>query len=598
MSRLFSLFIPSLLLFIFSCSTPLKDTGEQARKEMTYDKKFNQFLEDEFEKRVALSPMSQTYLGRKTNYDKLDSQTEEMAREELELDKQSLKELFSFNRSKLSAQEQLSYDLYKKNLESSIESYRWRFHGYPLNQMFGYHSNLPSFLMNMHSISTLEDALAYIKRMREFKRVFGEYMLILKKQEVMGIAAPNFVYAKVIDDAQNILRTKPLIADLKQKLTPLKISADQKAALINESKKAFERFVAPAYSELIQYVEHLDRKFKNNLGAWSLPEGERYYRHMLREITTTDLSPETIHQTGLKDVARIHKEMESVMRKVEFEGELKDFFKHMQSSKFQYPNTQAGKKAYLKESERLIETIKKDLPKVFKRFPKADLVVKAVEPYREKSAGIAFYSSPSLEGNRPGIYYVNLHNMEDNPKYEMEALAYHEGIPGHHMQLAIAKELEGIPTFRKVGGHTAYIEGWGLYSELLPKEMGYYQDPYSDFGRLSMELWRAVRLVVDTGIHYKKWSRERAIEYVLQNTPSSQGEAKKGIERYFVMPAQATAYKVGMLKILKLRAKAKAALGEKFDLAQFHDVILKDGSLPLDILERKVEEWIAALVSE
>lgn len=240
--------------------------------------------------------------------------------------------------------------------------------------------------------------------------------------------------------------------------------------------------------------------------------------------------------------------------------------------------------------------MKKSLPKMFNTFPKAELVVKPVEKFREKSAGIAFYNGPSLYGNRPGKYYVNLYKMEDVSKYEMEALAYHEALPGHHMQIAIATELEGIPKFRKLGGYTAYSEGWGLYSELLPKEFGFYKDPYSDFGRLSMELWRACRLVVDTGIHYYKWSRDKSIKYLTDNTPNAELEIEKGVERYFVMPAQATAYKVGMLKILQLRWKAKMLLKNNFDIKAFHDVILKDGAVPLNILEEKVDSWTQKLL--
>jgi len=246
----------------------------------------------------------------------------------------------------------------------------------------------------------------------------------------------------------------------------------------------------------------------------------------------------------------------------------------------------------LAEATRIIDTMKSRLDELFIVKPKADMVVKAVEPFREQSAGKAFYEQPSMDGSRPGIYYANLYRMSGMPKYQMEALAYHEGIPGHHMQIAIAQELDNVPKFRKFGGYTAYIEGWGLYTEFLPKEIGMYQDPYSDFGRLAMELWRACRLVVDTGLHDKKWSREQAIQYLVDNTPNSKGEAVNAIERYIVMPGQATAYTVGMLKMLELREKAKTELGDKFDIRQFHDVVLKNGAVPLDVLEQLVDQYI------
>ena len=262
--------------------------------------------------------------------------------------------------------------------------------------------------------------------------------------------------------------------------------------------------------------------------------------------------------------------------------------------KFYYPDTEQGKSDYLNDATALIDNMALRLDESFKIKPKAPLTVKRVEAFREKSAGKAFYNAPSADGTRPGIYYANLYKMEAMPKYQMEALAYHEGIPGHHMQLAISQELEGIPKFRKFGGYTAYIEGWGLYSEYFPKEMGLYADPYSDFGRLSMELWRACRLVVDTGIHQKKWTREQGIQYYVTNTPNAESDAIKMVERHIVMPSQATAYKIGMLKILELRQKAKQALGDQFDIRDFHTLILSNGALPLNILEDQVNNWIQA----
>lgn len=292
-------------------------------------------------------------------------------------------------------------------------------------------------------------------------------------------------------------------------------------------------------------------------------------------------------------MARIHDEMKAIMKKVGFKGDLQQFFAFMRDDpQFYYPDTAEGKAAYLAEATRIIDTMKSRLDELFIVKPKADMVVKAVEPFREQSAGKAFYEQPSMDGSRPGIYYANLYRMSGMPKYQMEALAYHEGIPGHHMQIAIAQELENVPKFRKFGGYTAYIEGWGLYTEFLPKEIGMYQDPYSDFGRLAMELWRACRLVVDTGLHDKKWTREQAIQYLVDNTPNSKGEAVNAIERYIVMPGQATAYTVGMLKLLELREKAKTALGDKFDIRQFHDVVLKNGAVPLDVLEQLVDQYI------
>ncbi|OYW96878.1 MAG: hypothetical protein B7Z18_00325, partial [Alishewanella sp. 32-51-5] len=296
-----------------------------------------------------------------------------------------------------------------------------------------------------------------------------------------------------------------------------------------------------------------------------------------------------------QQVGRIHSEMRQIMQQVGFAGDLTEFFVFMREApQFYYPDTEEGRAAYLAEATAVIDNMRTRLDELFLVKPKAEMIVKAVEPFREQTAGKAFYQRPSMDGSRPGVYYANLYRMSDMPKYQLEALAYHEGIPGHHMQLAIAQELEGIPKFRRFGGATAYIEGWGLYSELLPKEIGLYQDPYSDFGRLAMELWRAARLVVDTGIHAKKWSREQAIQYLVDNTPNPEGDAVKAIERYIVMPGQATAYMVGMIKMLELRELAKTELGERFDIREFHNVVLQNGAVPLDVLEQLVRDYIAA----
>lgn len=363
--------------------------------------------------------------------------------------------------------------------------------------------------------------------------------------------------------------------------------------MIKKAKKALVDHVKPAYQKMIETLEDEAQRATTDNGVWKFPKGKEYYQNQLNRYTTTNLSAEEIHKIGLQEIDRIHQEMKSIMKEVGFEGSLQDFFKFMKEDpRFYYEQNEKGKAAYLQKAKAIIDEMRSRLDELFLTLPKAKLKVKPVEAFREKSAGIAFYERPALDGSRPGIYYVNLYDMKAVSKYQMEALAYHEGIPGHHMQIAIAQELKGIPQFRKFGGYGAYIEGWGLYSEYLPKEIGFYKDPYADFGRLAMELWRACRLVVDTGIHHKKWSREEGIEFYKKNTPNAESDCIKMVERHIVMPGQATAYKIGMKKILDLREKSKAALGEDFDMKEFHDVILLDGALPLDILEFKVDRWI------
>jgi uncharacterized protein (DUF885 family) len=358
-------------------------------------------------------------------------------------------------------------------------------------------------------------------------------------------------------------------------------------------KQVLVDYIKPTYEDFIAFTKDIQKIQKDNHGAWSLPEGEEYYQYQLEKMTTTKMTPQEIHDFGLAEVDRIHKEMRTIMKKVGFKGNLNEFFNYMRTSKEQiYPQNKAGRKAYLDRAKKVIADMEKALPQMFYSLPKAALKVKAVESYREKSSGIAFYQPPPLFGDRPGIYYVNLYDMKDVPKYKLEGLAYHEGIPGHHMQNAIQAELKGLPKFRRTGGYTAYGEGWGLYSEYLPKEFGFYQDPYSDFGRLSMELWRACRLVTDSGLHFKKWTREEGIAYLTKNTANGLLDIEKGIERYIVNPGQATAYKVGMKKILDLREHSKKELGPKFDLRAFHDIILRSGAVPLDIMEELVKNWI------
>ena len=386
-----------------------------------------------------------------------------------------------------------------------------------------------------------------------------------------------------------------MLADYKKKLQALALSDGEEKLLLDEANVALLTSVGPAYQSLISYLQNLQQQATTDDGVWRFTDGAAFYKHRLERITTTDLTAEQIHQLGLKEVARIHDEMRAIMQQVNFDGSLAEFFVFMREDpQFYYPDTDEGRAAYLAEATRVIDDMKGRLDDLFRVKPSADMIVKAVEPFREKSAGKAFYQRPSMDGSRPGVYYANLYQMQDMPTYQLEALAYHEGIPGHHMQLAIGQELEDMPKFRRFGGYTAYIEGWGLYSEVLPKDIGLYQNPYSDFGRLAMELWRACRLVVDTGIHAKEWTREQAIDYLVENTPNSVTDATKAIERYIVMPGQATAYKIGMIKMLELREKARTALGDSFDIRDFHDVVLRNGAVPLDVLEQLVDEYIAA----
>ena len=567
----------------------------------TESEKANALFDKMFMDAVMRSPMYQSYLGIKKDQDKWDEITEAKAKEELEISKKNLEKINQFDESKLDDQTKVSLILARQQLKDDIKDYKWRHYNYPLNQMFGIHSSVPSLLINQHSISNLDDAEDYIARLNGIPTLFDQVIDGLNIRAEKGIIAPKFVYPHVIRDSKNIITGAPfndgedstLFADFKNKVSQLEIDQQIKDKLISDAKVALVNSVMPAYNTLIDRVKTLADRATTKDGAWKFPEGEAYYNRALQNTTTTDLTAEEIHQIGLDEVARIHDEMRKIMKQVKFDGDLQAFFEYMRTNeRFYYNNDKAGRERYLSEATQLIDNMKTRLDELFIVKPKAGLTVKAVEAFREKSAGKAFYQQPSMDGTRPGIYYANLYDMGDMPTYQMEALAYHEGVPGHHMQIAIAQELEGIPKFRKFGRYTAYTEGWGLYSELVPKEIGLYQDPYSDFGRLAMELWRACRLVVDTGIHAMKWDRQQGIDYYVANTPNPKPDAVKMVERHIVMPSQATAYKIGMLKILELREKAKTQMGDQFDIRQFHDVVLKNGPVPLNVLEQFVNDYI------
>ncbi|WP_299625724.1 DUF885 domain-containing protein [uncultured Tenacibaculum sp.] len=600
-----TLIVASLFLFGACKNAENKEVTISQDTIQKESKKVNDFFKQQFQETLDRHPMYQTYIGITKDADKWDDSSEEFQNKELELTKQALQWINdSVNVKALDEATKLSYDLYKQSLENTIADDKYRLYSYPVNQMHGAQAEIPAFLINMHQIKSKKDAENYISRLKGIEPMFAQLVAGLKKRQEAGIMIPKFVFARVLDDSKNLITGQPfdtsskkstLLNDFENKVSKLEIDATEKEALIAEAKKALKENVLAGYTNLINTLEAQEKVASTDDGAWKFPNGETFYNNALQRTTTTTLTANEIHEIGLKEVARIHAEMKKIMEKVGFKGNLQEFFKFMKTDKqFYYADSDKGRKEYMDKAEFIIDSMKTRLDELFITKPKADLQVKAVEAFREKSAGKAFYQQPALDGSRPGTYYANMYDMASMPSYQMEALAYHEGIPGHHMQIAIAQELQDVPMFRKLGRYTAYVEGWGLYSEFIPKEMGFYSDPYSDFGRLAMELWRACRLVVDTGIHAKKWTREEGIKYYTDNTPNAEADAVKMVERHIVMPSQATAYKIGMIKIIELREKAKKALGEKFDIRKFHDVVLTNGPLPLNVLENLVDKYIAS----
>ncbi|AWL12399.1 Prolyl oligopeptidase [Saliniradius amylolyticus] len=577
----------------------------KAGQTQTENERLRAFFDAAFEEDLQRSPLFRSYLGIKTDYGKWDDISEQSSDEYAEILRSRLQKLEQFDKSRLGEQEKLSYDIFKVDIERKLANDVFRHHQYVMDQFRAWHTTVPSFLINIHGVSELSDAEAYISRLNGVEKLFGQVIDQLKIREEKGVFPPDWSYDQMIKASENVISGQPfnddeenstIWQDFTRKVDALEVDEATKERLLGEARTALLEKVQPAYEKLIEALAHQQTLTPEGDGVWRHPRGEAFYKNRLAWFTTTDLTADEVHQLGLDNVKRIHNAMNAIKEEVGFEGSLQDFFKFMRTSdQFYYDNTDEGRAAYMKDAKALIDTMEEKIPDYFGLTPKADMIVKRVEKFREKSAGKAFYQSPSKDGSRPGTYYANLYDMQNMPTYQMEALAYHEGIPGHHMQRAIAQELEGIPEFQKYVSFTAYTEGWGLYTEELAKDMGFYQDPYSDFGRLAMELWRACRLVVDTGIHDKKWSREKAIDYLIENTPNPKNDAVKAIERYIAMPGQATAYMIGKLKIMELRAWAKEQLGEDFDIRGFHDEILKDGPVPLNILERKIQNWVKSV---
>ena len=581
-----------------------KSTQNATSEASDENARLDEWFEARFMESVRAYPQSMTSLGIDERQDEWNDPSRAYRLEQLDKSREALEDMRTrFDVDKLDPNRQLSYRLFEKNIEDDLVGRKWWDHGYTYTQMRGAHASLPTFLLNNHKIKDVEDAENYVTRLETIDQPLNEYTRQAKAKFEKGIAPPKFVYDFVIESSQNIMSGMPiedsgnlnlLLNDFKTKVDKIEIDEDTRTALYDRASKAIVNNLAPAYERIIAEMTRQKANASTDDGAWKLPDGDDYYAWRLKEMTTIDMSASDIHDLGLSEVDRIHGEMREIMKTVGFEGTLQEFFEFTRvDAQFFKPETQAGRDEYLKEATAFIDDMKIRLPEVFNRIPKAKLEVKAVEAFREKAAGKAFYSRGAPDFSRPGYYYANLYKMSSMPVYQMEALAYHEGLPGHHMQISISQELEGVPKFRKYGRFTAYSEGWGLYSEYLPKEMGLYKDPYSDFGRLAMELWRAARLVVDTGLHDKKWTREDATQYLVDNTPNPEGDCLKAIERYIVMPGQATAYKIGMNKILDLRAEAKAELGDAFDIRDFHDAILATGPVPLSIMEEQVDAYVS-----
>lgn len=604
---------PTLALLLTALALPAHSAAAQAPavapqsaavRQADADARLLAFLDRAFDDYVALSPETLTGLGIKRTYDRLDDYSDAQRARQLALQEAQLARMKAeFDYADLGPGAQLSYRLFEANVETARREHRWRWHAFPISTNGTPAGDIPVFLINEHRVDSIADAEAYVARLREVERVMGEVSANVRAQAEMGIVPPMMVLAPARADARKVVAGAPfddgadstLLADFKAKVAALDAPPETKARLVADAEAALTGPFRRGYDIFFSALDAIEPLAKSNDGAWRLPNGDDYYESRLAYYTTTPLTADQIHRIGLDQVRSIHAEMEAIKARVGFEGTLQDFFVHIRTDpQFQYPNTQASRERYLEDARAYVAQVMAAAPAWFRRLPKAPLEVRAVESWRQDTAPVAFYNDPAPDGSRPGIFYVNLADMTQVQKPQVEGIAYHEGAPGHHFQVARAQELEAMPKFRRFGFYGAYIEGWGLYAERLAKEMGFYKDPYSEFGMLSLQLWRAIRLVVDTGIHAKRWSREDAIGYFTTNSPLSEGNIVREVERYINNPGQATSYVVGQLKIAELRARAEAALGDRFDVRDFHEVVLGNGALPLDVLEAQVNAYIAA----
>ena len=556
----------------------------------------NTLVEEYYDKFLELNPLNATFIDDHRYDDRLanDLSPDWMAKS-LALEKDYLAKVQTLDASTLTGQDRLSYDIFLRDRRTAIEGYDYPGELIPVNQFF----SLPNFFAMLGSgtsvqpFATYDDYQHFLSRMRDYGVWIDQAIANMKQGVERGVVQPRVVIertipqleAQITDDWTKSLFHRPIES------LPEGITAEQKTELTTAYEQAVTGTVVPAYKRLRDYLrdEYLPHT-RDNVGLTALPNGEAWYAYLVKTTTTTDLTPDQIHQIGLDEVARVHGEMEAVKEQVGFKGTLQEFFKHLRTDpKFYYKDPQQLLDAYAAQKAKVAAAA----PKLFSLMPKADFEIRPVEEFRAKSSAAAQYQPASPDGKRPGIFYVNTYDLKARPSYTVEAIFLHEAAPGHHFQISIQQELPGLPRFRRFGGYTAYDEGWGLYAETLGKELGMYQDPYQYYGKLSAEMLRCIRLVTDTGMHAKGWTREQALKYMLDNSSMPETDATAEIERYIAIPSQALAYKVGQLKISELRAKSEKALGDRFDIREFHKLVLEDGALPLDVLEAKIDRWIA-----
>ncbi len=518
---------------------------------------------------------------------------------QMDRSRRQLTMLRDYPRDSQTEDQRLSTDILAWWLDDQVRGAPFRFHDYPVNQLFGEQSELIDFMVQQHQVPSVFAAQRYIQRLRAVPAHIDQLLESLKLREDRHILLPRFVVTEVITQLRGILAPAPdkniLATSFEEKLAKIKdLSADDHKALSTGVTAAIRDAVYPAYQKLLAYEVAYEPRARTTDGVWDLPNGDAYYTWELRSQTTSDMTPDEVHAYGLSEVARIESEITPILAPLNLQGDTigARITALSHDARYNFSNDDAGRANILDGYRALLADMWTHLPDEFSLLPQQKPEVRAIPAFKAETAPGAYYQGPALDGTRPGVFFVNLSHPSETQSWGMKTLAYHEGIPGHHLQLTIAAELKHEPTFRKVLGFTAYQEGWALYSERLGWEMGFEKDPLDNLGRLQAELFRAVRLVVDTGIHAKHWTRDQAIAYMTDNTGMGTNEVRAEIERYIVMPGQACAYKVGMARILKLREDARAALGPRFDIKEFHRMVTGAGAMPLDVLETRAAAWI------
>ena len=563
---------------------------------------------------VLDSPEYMTYLGIFDGYGKILGHNKSLSidsLEETELDYmdnlETLATLKRYDFNDLSDIQKITHKIAIFDTENDIKEFEeFRYHSYPFNQISGNHLGLVEFMTDTHPIRNVREAEDYIERVKLFDESLSANLIWLEEQKKLGIFAPKFVFDHVIRQLYELINYKddenPLMQIFVKKISSLGINVDQVNNLVSELSAVIKSDVKPGFKLILDYMEENYASSNVNHGVWSLPNGNEFYALRLRSYTTTNYTAEEIHQIGLNEVARIGNRMKEIFLELGYEVN-KPIGKMMnelnENPEFLYEDTPDRKEIVIKDYNKMVKEAEEDVRPYFDKFPKSPVEVRAVPEYSEKTAAGGYYQAPSLDGSRPGVFYANLYDIKQTPKFGMRTLTFHEAVPGHHFQIALNQENEDLTLYRKLGYRTsAYTEGWALYSEQLAVEVGMTKDLYDELGVLQSEMFRANRLVVDTGIHYKKWTREKAMEYMKETTGMSDTEVRVEIERYIVWPAQATSYKMGMLQILELRDRAKNEMGDKFDLRQFHSIFLDQGIVPLFILEDLIDEWIKSKTTQ